>query len=69
MECPRREELREKALDALYHLNRLTNEQIESLRNRNLVRLYELDKEIELTFGAKERAFGALAEHAGEHGC
>jgi len=31
--------------------------------------LRELDKQIELKFGEKERAMGALQHHQGEHQC
>jgi hypothetical protein len=69
MNCPRREELQSRALEALHNLNDLTNQQIHCLQAQNFGRLYEIDRQVELAFGAKERAFGALKEHSDEHGC
>jgi len=69
MQCPKRDELSGQAIKVLGHLNHLTLEQIECLRNGNQKRLLEIDSELELTFGEKERAFGALREHSKEHGC
>jgi hypothetical protein len=40
-----------------------------ALEHRQENTLMELDRQIELEFGAKERAMGALEEHRREHGC
>jgi hypothetical protein len=69
MACQKREELKNRAIEALNHLNKLTVGQVECLRANDLRRLFELDQQLEQAFGAKERAFGALAEHAKEHAC
>jgi hypothetical protein len=56
-------------LEALHNLNDLTNQQIHCLQEQDFGALYEIDRQVELAFGAKERAFGALKEHSEEHGC
>jgi hypothetical protein len=69
MQCSKREELQKRAIDALSKINELAVQQIECIKASNQIRLMALDKETELAFGEKERAFGALLEHSKEHGC
>ena len=69
MVCHKRDELSKCAMEVLGHLNRLTLEQIDCLTANDQKRLLELDKQLEVLFGEKERAFGALREHSIEHGC
>jgi hypothetical protein len=54
------------ALNALIELNA---SQIEALEKADHSKLFSLDKELELSFGRKERAFGALRQHKRDHGC
>jgi hypothetical protein len=61
--------LRSTVTAILERIDRLTQEQIDSLKNADDERLLALDKELETTFGEKERAFGALFHHREEHGC
>ena len=53
----------------LQNLMRLTNDQIGCLMANDTTRLLELDKELEVAFEDKERAFEALREHIDEHRC
>jgi hypothetical protein len=69
MHCPQRAELQERAMEALRRLNKITHEQMETLKANNLARVLEIDKTLESLFGEKERAFGALKQHIEEHGC
>ncbi len=69
MKCPEREDLLRGAMAALHKLNRLTQEQIESLRSDDILRLLELDVKLETAFGEKERSLGALTQHRKDHRC
>src|SRR5690349_6045546 len=69
MNCPKREELQQQAMNVLRKLNHHTIEQIECVKVNDQKRLLELDKQLEMLFGEKERSFGALLEHSKEHGC
>jgi hypothetical protein len=42
---------------------------LELFRARNLDGVHQLDKELELTLGEKERSLGALRQHVKEHNC
>jgi hypothetical protein len=67
--CPKKEELRREANQILDRVLSITKAQIEALQANDQAKLLSLDKDLELTFGSKERAFGALREHTKEHGC
>jgi hypothetical protein len=69
MNCGLRDELQRQATDALERVVILTRQQIDALKAGDQNRLLSLDKDLELTFGEKERTFGALRQHRTEHGC
>ena len=69
MTCGLRDELQRQASEALERVIVLTRQQIEALKAADHARLMSLDKDLELTFGEKERHFGALRQHRTEHGC
>ena len=70
MVCEKQQELRQRATECLDQIDRLTKEQLAVMREEDgFERLMELDKELEMAFGAKERAFGALFQHRDDHGC
>ena len=68
-QCQTRETLQAEASETLQRLIDLTENQIRALAENDHQALLHLDKELEMAFGAKERAFGALREHTKEHGC
>jgi hypothetical protein len=61
--CQKQEELRSHVRSILAHIDDLNREQMEALKSMDDPRLMELDKELELLFGKKERAFGSLFQH------
>jgi hypothetical protein len=68
--CPKRAELTGAADQSLLQVKSLIEAQIRVLRETgSQSKLLELDKELEIAFGNKERCFGALSEHTKEHGC
>jgi len=55
---------------ALKEIIEFTDRLMEAVRmNETATSLTSLDKDLENSVGAKERAFGALAQHQKEHGC
>ena len=50
-------------------ISELTRATAEALRNGNENFAAELDKQVDIEFGKKERAMGALHQHRKEHGC
>lgn len=67
--CERQSQLRAEVNAILERIDRLNKEQMEALNERDDERLMQLDKQLELVFGEKERAFGALFQHREEHRC
>lgn len=67
--CERQSQLRAEVNSILERIDQLNKEQMEALKKRDDERLLQLDKQLELVFGEKERAFGALFQHRDEHGC
>jgi hypothetical protein len=47
----------------------ITKMQREAVRDGRLAEVQKLDTRLEASFGAKERAFGAMWQHIKEHGC
>lgn len=47
----------------------LTRGIAEALKNHDGIFAAELDKQVDLEFGLKERGMGALHQHGKEHGC
>jgi len=50
-------------------LAQLSNEQKFAREGGDPARATELDKELDLMFGEKERTIGAWQQHTREHGC
>ena len=69
MHCDEQETLRRLATTILHRIEQLMERQIAAMDACDDERLMALDKEIELAFGEKERAFGALLHHRDQHGC
>ena len=67
--CSERDRLTEDAHNTLTEVIQLTQEQIAALQARDQEKLLAADRGLELAFGKKERAFGALQQHTKEHGC
>lgn len=55
--------------ERLIALADLAREEAEAIRRQDDHAADEVDKRIEHMLGLKERAMGALREHAREHGC
>jgi hypothetical protein len=68
-QCDVRARLQAEAQQHLKKVIELTQQQIEALARNDQQMLLTLDKLLELTFGEKERSFGALREHTKEHQC
>ena len=67
--CETQAQLRRAATEVLERIDALTQQQIDAMKSADDERLMQIDKEIELAFGEKERCFGALHQHRDEHGC
>ena len=67
--CARQQALIEKVQRHLLNISELTRKIAEAIANRNENTAAELDKQVDLELGLKERAMGALHEHRKEHGC
>ena len=67
--CKRQQELMEKVQRHLLNISELARRIAEAIANRNENTAAELDKQVDLELGLKERAMGALHEHRKEHGC
>jgi hypothetical protein len=67
--CLRQQELIEEVQGSLMRISELTRTIAEALASGNENFAAELDKEVDLELGRKERAMGALHEHRKEHGC
>lgn len=70
--CRQKVELIEKvqqAMSELVELMQRSRELVHSVGTATENTLRELDKQIELKFGEKERAMGALEHHQHEHEC
>jgi len=55
--------------DTLAKLAKTTAAQLAAFRAHDQSRVMRLDKELELTMGAKERSLGALRQHVKDHKC
>jgi hypothetical protein len=69
LSCQRQQELMKKVQDHLIRISDLTRSIAQALANGNENLAAELDKQVDLELGAKERGMGALHEHRREHGC
>jgi hypothetical protein len=67
--CPQQQKLMSEAQDHLMKISELTRSIAEALANGNEHFAAEMDKQVDLELGMKERAMGALHQHRKEHGC
>ena len=67
--CLRQQELIEDVQRHLMRISELTRAIAEALANRNENLAAELDKQVDLELGLKERGMGALHQHRKEHSC
>ena len=67
--CPKNQEMVEVIAGKLTQIVELAQAQTEARRNGDRKRAIELDKQLDLLYGEKERSVGAWQEHAAEHGC
>ena len=67
--CLRQQELIEDVQRHLIRISELTRAIAEALANKNENLAAELDKQVDLELGLKERGMGALHQHRKEHGC
>ena len=67
--CPEYDQLAEEADQILRDLGQATTLLLAVFREKDHNKFVRLDKELEQLVGAKERALGALRQHAKEHKC
>jgi hypothetical protein len=67
--CLRQQELIDEVRRRLTKLAELAHAESEALAGRHHNLWKEIDQQIELEIGEKERSIGALNEHRREHGC
>ncbi len=67
--CRKKIQLKYDVQVALSKLSQLIESQLGALADAGIEKVREIDHEIELCFGEKERAIGALQQHLKEHGC
>jgi hypothetical protein len=69
MNCAERESIEQEVSAALSAVTELMKRQLEALKVADHHKMFALDRELENSFGRKERAFGALRQHRKDHGC
>jgi hypothetical protein len=67
--CPEYERITAEVENVLGNLAQVTTLLLDLFRSRDLEGVHRLDKQLELTVGAKERCLGALSQHIKEHKC
>ena len=67
--CPEYERLHAQTENVLGNLAQTITLLLEMFRSHNLKAVHQLDKQLELTVGEKERCIGALSQHIREHNC
>ena len=67
--CRLQQELIEDVQNHLIRISELTRAVAEALKNKNENLAAQLDKEVDLELGRKERSMGALHQHRKEHCC
>ena len=67
--CAQQQKLIAEVQDHLIQISQLTRAIAEALANGNENVAAEMDKQVDLELGKKERAMGALHQHRKEHGC
>jgi hypothetical protein len=66
---PRQPDIITEVRSHLMRISELTRSIPDALTNGDEDSASELDKQVDLEFGRKERAMGAFHEHRREHGC
>lgn len=69
MGCLERERLAGAASKTLRQIMELSEQMLEAVQGGRLQWFSELDRQLELAVGEKERSFGALRQHEKEHAC
>jgi hypothetical protein len=69
MRCETQDEIRRQLEAVLWRIDRLTQQQIQATHEYDDPKFSDFDKQLELSFGEKERLFGALRQHRQDHGC
>jgi hypothetical protein len=67
--CLTQQQLIADVQEHLMQISKLSRAVSEALASGNENFAAELDKQVDLEFGKKERAMGALQQHRKEHGC
>lgn len=67
--CPEYSRLKGELESVLGNLAQVTTLLLDLFRAGDINKYQELDKQLELTVGEKERAVGALRQHLKEHHC
>lgn len=68
-QCEEYDRLQSDVEQVLADINQVTTLQLQLFRAHDLPQFMRVDKELENLVGKKERAFGALRQHAAEHNC
>lgn len=68
-QCAEYNRLHAEAENVLGNLAQVSTLLLELLRSNDLDGVQRLDKDLELTVGAKERCIGAIRQHMREHKC
>jgi hypothetical protein len=67
--CVQQQTLISEVQDHLIQISELTRAIADALANGNENTAAEMDKQVDVELGKKERAMGALHQHRKEHGC
>jgi hypothetical protein len=67
--CTVQQELIEDVQNHLIRISELTRAVAAALKSKNENLAAQLDKEVDLELGRKERGMGALHQHRKDHGC
>lgn len=67
--CGKHGELLKQAKEVLERIRDLTTKSVPCIVDGVNQRFLQMDREVELAMGEKERAVGALREHDEEHSC
>jgi hypothetical protein len=67
--CKEYEKLESEVSSILKELVQLTTQQLGAFQANNHALFMRLDRQLELTVGAKERSVGALRQHVKDHRC
>jgi len=68
-QCEEYDRLQSDVEQVLADIGQVTTLQLQLFRAHDILQFTRVDKELELLVGKKERAFGALRQHAADHKC